>query len=275
MNVWHFPTDRKVRAAKIARELEVLDADYVLLQEVPYTDNGESEFLNDIVEYTGYQVAAGHGMLPITNHGPRYLSGLAILSKAPVLESGISYAPTSTQGTYQSNYAVLNENGKAVILFNIHGFWGGNMAHKREAQIKEINRHATWLEKTYSDMKPIVLLAGDFNSEPESSVIRYLKGLQSIGSDGAYWVDSWDYAGQGEGFTSTPKLRYFSDTANSVGIANPSATPERRIDYIFSKGWNYGRAGTPLKTTLCFTEECSNGYTVSDHYGVSAEIQFS
>jgi endonuclease/exonuclease/phosphatase family metal-dependent hydrolase len=37
------------------------------------------------------------------------------------------------------------------------------------------------------------ILVGDFNTDPESAEIRYLKGLQSLQGKSAYWCDAWDH----------------------------------------------------------------------------------
>lgn len=275
-NVWHFRKDREKRAQRIGEDIKSLNPDIVLLQEIPFDEHGDtSDFLHQISEESGLAVAHSAPFQKITKDGAPYMEGLAILSNLPILEIGIAKSPKPDKEIgmpYQSSYAVFEDNEKTIVAFNVHGAWGGHKGHNRDKQFKKISQHADELEKKYSETNPVIVLGGDFNTEPDSSVIRYLKGLQPLGNHGAYWVDAWEQAGEGEGITSSPKLKYFHDTALFVGIAYPEFSPARRIDYIFTKGWNYGRRGMAIQTKLCFDKVNSDGYTPSDHFGVVTKL---
>lgn len=274
LNVWHFNIERVARAVRIGREIKRLEADVVLLQEVPFeTREGESEFLEIIRQEAGMKISHEGIFAEVKDRqGYIYYDGIATLSNLPVIEQGIAHQLPGEE-VHQSSYVVFNDEEQFFTVFNVHGIWGGHLAHKRESQFKSISTHASILEEHYSGNGIFTVLGGDFNTEPDSSVMRYLKGLQGLGESGAYWIDAWELCGEGEGTTSTPHMKLFSETAKSIGNQYPQDTPERRIDYIMTKGWLYGRRGMPLSIDLCFTEEDKNGYTVSDHYGLVARIK--
>lgn len=276
LNAWHYDTARDSRSRRMGEEFAIKKPDVLLLQEVPYDNHeGDSKFLDNISRISGLKVAHRQVFVEIdANKGSGYLSGLAILSNLPLIEAGTALHPKNEdQGLHnQGVYAVFEDGEKAFAVINVHGVWGGHLAHKRETQFKMLDMHASMLEQKYADRELFVVMGGDFNTEPESSVIRYLKGLQGLGDEGAYWIDAWAFCGEGEGSTSSSKMKFFHETASNRGVKHPQFTPDRRIDYLMVKGWQYGKRGTPLSIELCATEEDENGYTVSDHFGLMSKI---
>jgi endonuclease/exonuclease/phosphatase family metal-dependent hydrolase len=113
-----------------------------------------------------------------------------------------------------------------------------------------------------NDYPPI--LVGDFNAPAESTEIRYLKGLQSLAESSAYFVDAWEFAGDGSAGSTWSRQN---------GFAGPWLTPNRRIDYVF--------VGHPrLPDGAGLVEDCQvvcntevDGVWPSDHYGVCATLR--
>jgi endonuclease/exonuclease/phosphatase family metal-dependent hydrolase len=99
-------------------------------------------------------------------------------------------------------------------------FYMTHHGYKRERQMPALNEFARGRVKT--DFPAI--LVGDFNTDPESAEIRYLRGLQSLEGVSAYWCDAWDHAGDGSKGTTWSKNNDFAAWA---------PWPNRRIDYIF------------------------------------------
>ena len=92
--------------------------------------------------------------------------------------------------------------------------------------------------------KGAVLLCGDFNAMPDEPAIRLLSGLSEAPT---FWTEAQDTAAMlGRGGPYPTVLPGTSAeaavTARSQGL-DPRLVPGRRIDYMFSYGWNYGRPG--------------------------------
>lgn len=272
MNTLHTPFKLEERITRIAYELKEENPDIVCLQEIVFDLNNdtESSSLEIITKITGLSIVSTDPYYE--RHGRR--SGTVILSRLNICESGIGFIPDdTTQSCYNSCYVVLeSESSRPVIVFSIHGAWRGNNEHLREKQFLALNTHANELETKYSDRNPIVVFCGDFNSVPESSTLRFLKGLASLDGKGAYWVDCWEAVGDGDGITSDPLSKLGQLTARNCGIMMPERIPARRIDYILAKDWVYGRAGTPLSAKIIGNTVDDEGYTPSDHYGICSEL---
>jgi hypothetical protein len=86
------------------------------------------------------------------------------------------------------------------------------------------------------------ILVGDFNAQPESAEIRYVRGLQSLEGGSVHFRDAWASAGHGDGTT----------WSNANAYARPALEPDRRIDYIF--------VGPPLANGVGLVERCRGGW---------------
>lgn len=156
---------------------------------------------------------------------------------------------------------------------NLHGVWGGDRAHEREQHMLHAVRWAESLRQRWADCEPVLVLGGDLNAAPDSSVVRYLTGLQSLGASGTYWVDAWAHAGDGTaGRTTTADSTWFLETARAMGIQRPESVPPRRIDYLFVRDWVYGRRGQPLATRVDLTGTGRDGRHASDHFAVTTML---
>ena len=86
------------------------------------------------------------------------------------------------------------------------------------------------------------VLMGDFNADPDSDEIRFLRGAATIDGKSVYFADAWGHAGQGPGYTFDRKNRF-------AALAHE---PPRRIDYIFVRGPDRLFRGEPIATRLAF-----------------------
>src|SRR5262249_24286226 len=107
------------------------------------------------------------------------------------------------------------------------------------------------------------ILMGDFNAEPDSDEIRYLRGYSTRLGRSVYFADCFAVAGDG-----SPGYTYAPASAGGRGGGDPS----RGLDYIFVGGPDRQCRGEPLAARLCFVEP-EDGVWPTDHYGVLAEIQ--
>ncbi len=116
-----------------------------------------------------------------------------------------------------------------------------------------------------------VVFGGDFNADPDSDEIRFLRGASALGSVGAAYQEAWTSCGQGAGFTL--------DRRNSWHALRPIRN--RRVDYIFA-GDPYFLAeefggpghltGLVTKVALAFNETLTDTFA-SDHFGLAVEVQ--
>jgi endonuclease/exonuclease/phosphatase family metal-dependent hydrolase len=102
---------------------------------------------------------------------------------------------------------------------------------------------------------------GDFNAEPDSDEMRYLRGLTGLGGPCVYFADAFHVAGEGPGATF----------ARRNPFAAPQREPDRRIDYVYVRGPDDAQRGEPTSARVCF-DAAHEGTFPSDHFGVVATI---
>lgn len=136
-----------------------------------------------------------------------------------------------------------------------------------------INRKAKELFEEYKDLNPVIVLGGDFNAVPTGDAIRFMTGKGvGIANDGAYWVDAWELLGSSDNeYTSVPLNYWNRKTALATGTLIPELLPKRRIDYLLSFGWSYGKHGSPLSFSHSFDGLSETGLPISDHIGLTAD----
>lgn len=134
-----------------------------------------------------------------------------------------------------------NDDTRHIGVITYHGDWGATMQASRLRELSIINRLSVSMSKY-----PVVL-AGDFNARPNERSIRYIRG-ESEGlndKDWAYWIEAQDMK---ESLISSKPFM----TSLNTGLAIMTAAnqgidaryyPERRIDYIFTHGFTYGKQG--------------------------------
>lgn len=131
--------------------------------------------------------------------------------------------------------------------------------HVREQQVLALSEFVL-RRRPRGGFPPV--FCGDFNTTPDASPIRYLRGLQSLGGRGAHFIDAWEQAGDGtEGHTMV--------------VGNPHVSPllprSVRLDYVFvgAPTNTGGRVGACVVTC----NEPAGDVMPSDHYGVLADLQ--
>lgn len=111
-----------------------------------------------------------------------------------------------------------------------------------------------------------VVLAGDFDATPESTSMRFWRGLHALDGVSVCYRDAWETTHPGEpGHTFTP--------ANGRVLAGPVAWDvARRIDYIMVR---CGERGPTLDVATCERtfEHPVDGVWASDHFGVTATFE--
>jgi endonuclease/exonuclease/phosphatase family metal-dependent hydrolase len=272
LNIWNRSGPWPERLALIRRELEALGAPIVGLQEVmrlvtagtvePLSDEHDQAF--ELARGLGYAIAYGVA----ADYGNGLLMGNALLSRFPIAESTTFRLPD--QGTREGRsllYAVLETPHGRQPVFVTHLNWRPEQGFVRLKQVVFIVEHIEKLcpPNATGTLPPILM--GDFNAEPDSDEMRYLRGLHVVDGKSTYFADSWVYGARDAKSSAT------FDPRND--FARTHREPPRRIDYIYVRGPDAELRGEPLRARLIFDQPSAgaNGpIWPSDHFGVYAEL---
>ena len=250
-----------------ALELDVLCLQEVLELESPMKEGTKLASQLDELGLEGMHRAFGLGHLmdgPWSARGHALRFGNAVLSRWPITTRHVEALPGADASDQQRSllHAVVARPAGPVDVFVTHLNWKADEGHIREAQVKHIAR--TVAERAPADGRHPPILCGDFNAEPGSDEIRYLRGLTRLGGEGSVrFVDAWEYAGERPGHTFDPLRNPF---------ARVYPRPGRRVDYVFVRGPLRAGAGVPQRAFLAFARPGPDGVHVSDHFGVCVDL---
>ena len=253
LNIWSRFGPWEERLVAIRHGLRELAPDILGMQEVlRFPDMDQAA---QIGEGFGYETAWG---LSSENHG--FPTGNAILSRWPITRREVIELPNGGSDEQRSIvFAELASPFGQVPVFCTHLNWKLHHGHIRQLQVKALCEAVERLAPT-SGFPPIVM--GDFNAEPDSDEIRFMRGLTGLGGPCVYFADSFGVAGDGSPGTTFSKRNPF---------AGPLREPERRIDYVFVRGPDDSQRGEPTEASVCF-DEAHAGTFPSDHFGVISTI---
>lgn len=270
LNANHAPQAVRERTRLIIDEQNRLRHDVLCLQEVRFGYDGSSSQLEELAFGTGLRLVTARAQAEIEGG----MTGNAILSRLPILESG--EFPLDTPGVKIPNasYAVLKiPSGRALIVVSAHLSWGGDRERERLIQATTIDFHVRTLMAAYQQQDPMAVLAGDLNTDPDSDTIRFLQGKSAGATHGyTYWTDAFTAGDPAEAVTVANDNPWAMETAKLKDIRFPHLLPNRRIDYIWTYGWTYGKPGGVIKLKRTFTDTARYGYPASDHYGLTADL---
>lgn len=253
LNIWNRLGPWEQRLVAIREGLAALAPDVIGLQEVLRFEGFDQAAL--VGEGLGYHVAWGKAS---ENHG--YPMGNAVLSRWPIRRSEV--VPLPNGGSDESRsvvFAELDSPHGVLPFFCTHLNWKLDHGHVRTLQVKAVVEAVTHFAKN-SVLPPV--LVGDFNAEPDSDEMRFMRGLTGLGGPCVYFADAFHVAGDGSPGTTFSKRNPFAEIVRE---------PERRIDYIFVRGPDDANRGEPREARVCF-DEPRGGVFPSDHFGVVATI---
>lgn len=256
LNVWHNRGPYPTRQALIREWFERLQPDLIALQEVlrgPGCDQ-----LGDLTAGLGYHTDFVSAVDFWDE--PTLEFGNAIASRWPILDRETIVLPDAGDGEMRAALSVTVDAPFGPLGFTVtHLNWKPHQGWARERQVVAVC-DLTLRRRPRNGFPPI--LAGDFNAEPESTEIRYIKGLHALDGRSIHFRDAWVIAGAGKGITWSNRNPY----------ARQALEPDRRIDYIF--------VGPPRPNGLGLIESCrvvcdeeQDGVWPSDHFGVYAELR--
>lgn len=263
LNIWHDQNAWPERAQLIRQWIDRLQPDLIGFQEVLVGEGVDQ--LHELVGDSGYHTVYGPAMtLPDRTH---LQFGNAIASRWPIVESEEIRLPD--RGDWESRAALcatVDSPHGPIGLTCTHLHRQFNHGHVREKQVLLL-AEAAWKRRPENGFPPIII--GDFNAEPGSDEIRYMKGLHSLQGDSVAFLDAWEVAGlhslsgeEGQGITWSNRNPY----------ARVEYEPRRRIDYIFAG--LPGRKGIgAIETCRVVCNEEEVGVWPTDHFGVFAELR--
>ena len=261
LNIWNRQGPWAERLALIRAGIAALDLDVIALQEVlAYT--GLPSQADEIAAGLGWHVHS----VPAWNIGGGLTFGNAILSPHPLVDRASLPLPAPDGLDSRTvAFARVELPHGPMPVFATHLTHQAYMGHARCAQVRALVDHVAELAPIAANGPPPVLL-GDFNADPDSDEMRFLRGLTALGGTSVYYSDCWlttagNVAGAGPGYTY--------DRRNPYAVR--SREPSRRIDYCYVRGPDRHLRGEPLSARVIF-DEPTHGIWPSDHFGLVADI---
>ncbi len=267
------------RRHEIVAWIDKLGPDVICLQEV-WQDIGEdntARWLADHAQDHYEFVFGGHAVAWTEREKPNMRFGSAILSRWPIDEHTTFRLPLAPEPEdfYLTGmpWELLHARTAGLDLFTTHLAAAPSHGRHRQVQVQAIQDHVTELR---GDRDSFVdppnprehmpaILTGDFNAEPESDEIRFLKGYTQLGGRTVYWQDAWATAGDGgPGLTQDWRTHELAASLN---------VHRKRIDYVFvgDPFLRAGDAGRVLSAKVVAHEPLT-GVQASDHCGLLVEI---
>ena len=255
LNIWNQLGPFEQRLARVREGLARLAPEVVGLQEVVEVE-GRSQ-AHALAEGLGYEVAFGAAR----DYGGGVRFGNALLSRFPIVEQEVCALPVLDTDEHRAVLCTKLQHPAGLLpVFVTHLSWRLDHGYVREAQVVRLTELIA--ARRTSRCLPSVLV-GDFNAVPDSTEIRYLTGLTTLGGRSAYFFDAHAVAGAGQGIT-------FDPDRNPYAALSPE--PPRRLDYVFVRGGDERGRGRPRRAEVVL-DDVEGGVAASDHYGVLAELE--
>ncbi|MDB4956345.1 MAG: putative secreted protein [Myxococcales bacterium] len=253
-NIWNRQGPWAERLPLIRQGLLALDADVIGLQEVLGFAGMPSQ-ADEIAAGTGWNVHH----VPAWDIGGGLTFGNAILSPHALIDTASLPLPSPPGlDTRTVAFARVAAPHGPLPVFVTHLTFQLHLGHARCEQVRALSDHVARLAPI--DGPPPVLL-GDFNADPDSDEMRFLRGLTPLGGQCVYFADCWSTTQNGIGYTYDRRNEY----------ALRSREPSRRIDYAYVRGPDRHLRGEPIAARLALDQQI-NGVWPSDHFALVADI---
>lgn len=254
LNLWNRFGPWEARLVALRQGLVALSPDIVGVQELVVAKD-----LDQAAELCrgDYEVA----------FGPAYVEGdvevgNGIFSRYPILEHTTFSLPSRDPGDRRVLLAArLATPWGPLPVFSTHLSWRLDEGHVREEQVRAVAELVESYTPSREGLSP--LLMGDFNAEPDSDEIRFLRGLTALRGRSVYFVDAFGVRGRGDGTTFSTRNPF----------AEPLREPERRIDYVFVRGHDDPKRHGDVLEARVVLDEPHEGVFPSDHFGVLATVR--
>lgn len=258
LNLWHTSGPWDARRPRIREWIDRLQPDVIGFQEVLH--GPRIDMASEILDGARYTIANGAvATMEDTDFGN------AVASRWPITEQACIELPRGDRDEGRCAVVVTIDAPFGDLCFaSTHLNWKLHDGRSRELQVVALT-DALLKRRPRGGFPPIVV--GDFNAEPDSAEIRFMKGLQSLGERSVAFFDAWTVAGDGG-----PGCTW----SNRNAFASIALEPERRIDYVFvgypiRMSDRHGVGRIEACRVVCNDE--ADGVWPSDHFGVYAEIR--
>jgi endonuclease/exonuclease/phosphatase family metal-dependent hydrolase len=261
LNLWGENGPWEARLALLQSRLAAIAPDVIGLQEVREVPGRVPNQAAALAGPRGWH----HAFAPTTTWGGGQ-EGLAIVSRFPIGAQEFSPLPGSTE-----------TEGRGILSARLDGEAGGLWVHSthlsyrehegllREAQVQFIDELLT----AHDNGNPRIVM-GDFNTVPESDELRFLTGQHTLGGRRVAYQDAWAAANQ-------DRPGYTWARANAYTEKMHWLRRDRRLDYILVSPVRRDRRATVHAAAVVLdapgTGPGGEALFVSDHYGVTADIQ--
>jgi len=242
---------------------------------LPKSQRSTAHWVRDNLTQSYEIVFGGHGFGDFAKN-PGFAFGSAILSRWPIEASQCWALPTAEDPDdpmpAMMPWELLYGRTAGLDIFTTHLAPAPTHGRHRRLQVLDIDRRIRHVRgdrdvlqmgSRRSEMPAI--LTGDFNAEPESDEVRFLKGLTTFDERTTFYQDAWAVAGDdGPGYTSDWRTHPLSARLN---------IHRKRIDYVFV-GDPFVRAGDAGRVLDCrvIANEPLTGVQASDHRGLVVDI---
>ena len=263
LNCWNVSSPYEERMGLLRRTVDALQPDLIGLQEIVVRPDGFDQ-AKTALDGLGYDIVFGPAFSWDENgahtspEGKTHGFGNVAASRLPIVGRDWIRLPGSTSGEIRSATAIVVATPDGELPFvSTHLNWKFDHGNIRERQVVAL-RDFAWRVSGNRYLPPVVV--GDFNADPDSAEIRFLRGWQSLAGESTFFEDAWAAAGDGG-----PGLTW--DNRNP--FANLVREPDRRIDYVFV-GFDHERGRVNIEDCRVVMNEARDGIYPSDHFGVMA-----
>jgi endonuclease/exonuclease/phosphatase family metal-dependent hydrolase len=260
LNLWHDAGPWRDRQERIRDWIDRLDPDLIGLQEVLRGEQFDQAV--ELLDGRGYYIAYGVAS-PFWRETGALSFGNAIASRWPIRERHELKLPDRGDGETRAALTVsVDAPVGPVSVTTTHLNWKLHQSETRVRQVLALAEHVLYL-RPRDGFPPIVV--GDFNAEPDSDEIRFMRGAHAIGDRSVYFNDAWKVAGDhslGPGFTWCNRNPY----------ARSGHEPDKRIDYVFT-GYPCSDGRGVLESCRVVCDDEVDGVWPTDHFGVFAELR--
>ena len=261
LNLWHDSGPWQARQQRIREWLDRLDPDLIGFQEALRSESMDQ--VATLVEGRGYSVDYVHASPFWRQEEPSLSFGNAIASRWPIRERHELKLPDRGDGETRAALTAIVDGPVGQISFTTtHLNWKLHQSDTRCEQVDALAAHVL-AHRPKAGFPPVVV--GDFNAEPDSDEIRFMRGAHAIGGRSVYFNDAFRVAGdsaQGRGHT----------WCNRNPNARTAFEPDKRIDYVFT-GYPLANGVGVLEHSRVVCDDEKDGVWPTDHFGVYAELR--
>jgi len=249
LNVWARHGDWPSRRARLAAGFAALGPDLVALQETTVLGpvDQAAEIMGDAYHLAHSRRRSADGM------------GISIASRWPLLDvQELRLEGSEPDDGFPCTTLIATvdppELDDVVRFVNYFPSWAPSQEFERE-------RQAVRVAQQLASLTGHVVIAGDFDADPDAASMRYWTGHQSLDGTSVCYRDAWASC-----HPAAPGHTFVPDNPHSADWD----WPYRRIDYLLVRCASHG--GPTLQIAGCQRTFDQPDTVASDHYGLIADL---